>query len=65
MEKQIDEMLQSSIIRTTTSPYASHVLLVKRKDGSWRLCVDYRQINKMTMKDKYPIPLIDDLCMVS
>jgi hypothetical protein len=61
MEKIIDELLKASIIQPSTSSYASPALLVKKKDGSWRLCVDYRQFKSQTVKNKYPIPLIDDL----
>ncbi|GMI86644.1 hypothetical protein HRI_002333700 [Hibiscus trionum] len=61
VEKQISEMLASSIIQTSKSPFASPCLLVKNKDGSWRLCVDYRQLNAMTVKNKFPIPIVEDL----
>jgi Reverse transcriptase (RNA-dependent DNA polymerase)/RNase H-like domain found in reverse transcriptase/Integrase zinc binding domain len=49
------------VIQPSTSPYSSPALLVKKKDGSWRLCVDYRRLNECTVKNKYPVPVIDDL----
>lgn len=62
---EIDNMVQSLLdagtIQTSSSPYASPVVLVKKKDNSWRLCVDYRNLNSMTIKDCFPIPLIEDL----
>ncbi|KAJ1702159.1 hypothetical protein LUZ63_001938 [Rhynchospora breviuscula] len=61
IEKIIEELLHQSFIQPSTSPYSSPIILVKKKDGSWRLCVDYRQLNNQTVKNKYPIPIIDDL----
>jgi len=61
LKKQIEELMAKQFIRPCTSPWGAPVLLVKKKDGSSRLCVDYRQLNKMTIKNKYPLPRIDDL----
>lgn len=61
IEKIIKDMLKKYIIQTSHSPFASPVLLVKKKDGSWRFCVDYRQLNAMTIKNKFPILIVEDL----
>jgi hypothetical protein len=61
MEKQIKELLDKGIIQVSNSPYAAPAILVRKKDGSWRLCIDYRRLNAITVKNKFPIPVIEDL----
>ncbi|WVZ58136.1 hypothetical protein U9M48_008439 [Paspalum notatum var. saurae] len=60
-EKNIDELLGKGFIRPSSSPWAFPVLFVDKKDGSRRMCVDYRALNDVTIKNKYPLPRIDDL----
>ena len=61
LKKQIEDLLEKKFIRPSASPWGAPVLLVKKKDESSRLCVDYRQLNKLAIKNKYPLPRIDDL----
>lgn len=61
MEKLVPEMLSAELIRSSFSPYLSQVLLIRKKDGGWHVSVDYRELNKKTVSDKYPIPVIQEL----
>jgi hypothetical protein len=59
--KAIKELLDMDHIRPSSSPFASLIVLVKKKDGTTRMCIDYRALNKKTIKNKFPIPRIDEL----
>ena len=58
---QLQDLLEKGVIRPSVSPWGAPMLFVKKKDGSMRLCIDYRELNKLTIKNKYPLPRIDDL----
>nr|AAP73852.1 putative gag-pol polyprotein [Oryza sativa Japonica Group] len=61
LKKQIRELQEKEFVRPSSSPWGAPVLFVKKKDGSMRMCVDYRSLNEVTIKNKYPLPRIDDL----
>ena len=61
IENQVDGMLQRGFIQPSTSPFSSPVLFVKKHDRSWRLCVDYRALNALTVHDQFPSPTVDEL----
>nr|GEV60541.1 putative reverse transcriptase domain-containing protein [Tanacetum cinerariifolium] len=61
LSTQLQELLDKGFIRPSSSPWGASVLFVKKKDGSLRICIDYRKLNKLTMKNRYPLPRIDDL----
>lgn len=61
MEEIIQKMLKNAEIRASLSPYSSPAVMVRKRDGSWRLCVDYRLLNSITIKNKFPMPVIEDL----
>jgi hypothetical protein len=61
LKKQIEELLSKGFIRPSSSPWGAPTLFVNKKDGSRRLCIDYQSLNEVTIKDKYPLPQIEDL----
>nr|KYP33070.1 Transposon Ty3-I Gag-Pol polyprotein [Cajanus cajan] len=61
LKGQLEDLLEKQLVQPSVSPWGAPVLLVKKKDGGSRLCVDYRQLNKLTIKNKYPLSRIDDL----
>ncbi|GJV86098.1 putative reverse transcriptase domain-containing protein [Tanacetum coccineum] len=61
LSDQLKELLEKGFILPSSSPWGAPVLFVKKKDGSFRMCIDYRKLNKLTVKNRYPLPMIDDL----
>ena len=61
LKVQMEEMVNKGFVRPSTSPWGAPVLFVKKKDGSMRLCIDYTELNKVTIGNQYPLPRIDDL----
>ncbi|KAI3673781.1 hypothetical protein L6452_39911 [Arctium lappa] len=61
MMSQLQDLLEKGFVRPSSSPWGAPVLFVKKKDGTMRMCIDYRELNKVTVKNKYPLPRIDDL----
>ena len=61
MQAQVEYLLQRDLIRPSISPFGAPVLFVKKPNGTFRMCVDYRALNKATIRNQYPIPRVDDL----
>ncbi|GKC60732.1 putative mitochondrial protein [Tanacetum coccineum] len=61
IEGMVKELMDSRVIRASQSPFSSPIVMVKKKDGTWRMCIDYRQLNKHTVKDKFLIPVIKEV----
>ena len=61
LKLQLQELIEKGYIRPSVSPWGALILFIKKKDGTMQMCIDYRQLNKMTMKNRYPLPRIDDL----
>lgn len=57
----MQEMLDKGVIQLSSSPFANPVVVVAKKDGTWRLCIDYRELNRKTIKEKFPIPIVEEL----
>jgi hypothetical protein len=61
VKKQLQQLLEQGVIRPSTSPCGSPIIIVPKKYGTWRICIDYKALNKITLKNRYPLQRIDDL----
>ena len=61
LKRQIETLLEQGWIRPTSSPYGSPILFMPKKDGKWRMCIDYRALNRITVKNRYPLPKVEEL----
>ncbi|GKF43074.1 hypothetical protein Tco_0129626 [Tanacetum coccineum] len=61
LSEQLQELFDKGFIRPSSSPWGAPVLFIKKNDGSFRMCIDYQELNKLTVKNRYPLPRIDDL----
>ena len=61
LQRQVEELMAKGYVRGSLSPYVIPVLIVPKKDGSWRICIDFRAINNVTLKCRHPIPRLDEL----
>ena len=61
IKKKVQDLLDQGVIKPISSPCGSPIMMVPKKDGTWRMCVDYSPLNKITVKNRYPLPRIDDL----
>lgn len=60
LEEEVKKLEEKGLIEKSNSPWSSQTVMVQKKDGSWRMCVDYRKLNKKTIKDAYPLARIDE-----
>ena len=61
LKRQIDVLLEQGWIRPSSSPYGAPILFIPKKDGKWRMCIDYRALSKITVKNRYPLPKVEEL----